>query len=183
MSLADKWAEFIYRIATTRNKLRIVMTPIGIIIWFGLSVLFIFASLWLDGLLPVHLSLPTLTKIFISTPLLIIAAILAPGTVYSFIKARGSPVPLNPPKELVTTGLYSRIRNPMLVGWFILLFGLGILLNSISLIFIFTPLFILLNVLYIKTVEEKEMEKKFGQQYLKYKESVPMFIPRFGKRK
>jgi len=71
----------------------------------------------------------------------------------------------------------------MLLGWFMLLFGLGILLNSISLIFIFTPLFILVNVLYIKTVEEKEMEEKFGQQYLKYKKSVPMFIPRFGRRK
>jgi len=31
-------------------------------------------------------------------------------------------------------------------------------------------------------VEEKEMEKKFGREYLKYKESVPMFIPRFRRR-
>ena len=158
------------------------MTPIGIIFWLGLSVLFIFASLWLDNLLPVHLSLPTLTKIFISVPLLIIAVILAPGTLYSFIKARGSPVPFNPPKELVTTGLYSRTRNPMLLGWFIMLFGLGILLNSISLLLIFTPLFICLNIVYLRTIEEKEMEKKFGKQYLEYKKNVPMFIPRFGKR-
>jgi len=64
-----------------------------------------------------------------------------------------------------------------------MLFGVGLLLNSISLIFIFTPLFILVNILYLKAVEEKEMEKKFGEQYLKYKQSVPMFIPRLGKRK
>jgi len=70
----------------------------------------------------------------------------------------------------------------MLLGWFILLLGLGILLNSISLIFIFTPIFILLNILYLKAVEEKEMEKKFGEPYLEYKKSVPMFIPRFGKK-
>ena len=183
MSLTDRWAEFIYRIATTKNKLKIIAIPVGIIFWFGLSVLFILASLWLDGLLPVHLSLPTLAKILVSAPLLIIAATLAPGTVYGFWKVGGSPVPLNPPKKLLTTGLYSRVRNPMLLGWFTMVFGLGILLNSISLIFIFTPLFILLNVLYLKTVEEKEMEKKFGEQYLKYKESVPMFIPRLGKRK
>jgi protein-S-isoprenylcysteine O-methyltransferase Ste14 len=31
-------------------------------------------------------------------------------------------------------------------------------------------------------VEEKEMEKKFGQEYVKYKEIVPMFIPRFRRR-
>ena len=34
----------------------------------------------------------------------------------------------------------------------------------------------------IKAIEEKEMEKKFGGQYLKYRESVPMFIPRFRKK-
>ena len=71
----------------------------------------------------------------------------------------------------------------MLLGWFIMLFGLGILLNSISLILIFTPLFILLNIFYVKTIEEKEMEKKFGKQYLEYKKNVPMFIPRLSKRK
>ena len=183
MSLADRWAELIYRIATTRNKLKIIMTPVGIILWFGLSVLFILASLWLDKFLPVPLLLPIPTNIFLSVPVLLVGAILALWSVYSFGKARGSPVPLNPPQKLVTTGLYSQIRNPMLLGWIIMLFGVGLLLNSISLIFIFTPLFILLNVLYLKTIEEKEMEKKFGQQYLKYKESVPMFIPRFGKNK
>ena len=46
------------------------------------------------------------------------------------------------------------------------MFGLGILLGSLSLILIFTPLFILLNVLYIKAIEKKEMEKKFGDEYL-----------------
>jgi len=59
------------------------------------------------------------------------------------------------------------------------LLGVGILLNSISVIFIFKPLFVCLNIIYLKTIEEKEMEKKFGEAYLKYKESVPMFIPRF----
>ena len=183
MSLTDRWAEFIYRIATTKNKLKIIITPIGIIFWFSLSVVFVLASLWLDKLLPVHRLFSPPTNLFLSVPLLVMGSSLALWTVYNFYKARGSPVPLNPPKELVTTGLYSRVRNPMLLGWFILLFGLGILLNSISLLFIFFPLFILLNVLYLKTIEEKEMEKKFGRQYLKYKESVPMFIPRFGKRR
>jgi len=183
MSLGDRWAEFIYRVARTKSKLKIALTPVGIILWFGLSVLFVFASLWLDKLLPLHLSLPAYADIFLSMPLLVIGATLSLGTVYSFIKASGSPVPYNPPKELVTTGLNSWIRNPMLLGWFIMLFGLGILLNSFSLIFVFTPLFIILNILYIKTIEEKEMEKKFSKEYLKYKESVPMFIPRLGRRK
>ena len=182
MSLADRWAEIIYRFATNRSRSRVIITPIGIIFWFSFSTLFVFASLWLDEVLPVNLPFVSPLNIFLSLPLLIIGAILCLWTVFTFFKARGSPVPLNPPQKLVVRGLYACVRNPMTLGWFIVLFGLGILLNSISLIFVFTPLFIYLNVLYLKTVEEKEMEKKFGQEYLKYKENVPMFIPRFSRR-
>lgn len=182
MNLGDRYAEFIYRVATTKNRLKIVTTPIGIILWFSLSILFVFTSLWLDRLLPMRLLFSTPINLSLSVLPLVIGAILALWAVYTFVKTRGSPVPLNPPKKLVTIGLYSQVRNPMLLGWFLMLLGLGILLNSISLIFIFTPIFILLNVVYIKTIEEKEMEKKFGEQYLKYKKSVPMFIPRFHRK-
>jgi protein-S-isoprenylcysteine O-methyltransferase Ste14 len=182
MSLADRWAEFIYQGATTRSKLKIVATPIGLIFWFSLGVLLVFASLWLDKFLPVQLLIPTLANISLSGLLLLIGATLCLWTIYSFVRAKGSPVPLNPPQRLVTTGLYSWVRNPMVTGWIMMMFGVGVLLNSISLIFIFTPLFLLLNILYLKAIEEKEMEKKFGQEYLKYKESVPMFIPRFRRR-
>jgi protein-S-isoprenylcysteine O-methyltransferase Ste14 len=183
MSRADRYAEFIYRLATTRNKLKIIATPVGIIFWFGLSALLVFASLWLDGHLPVCLPLPAPTNIFISAPLIVIGATLCLLTVYSFFRARGSPVPINPPQKLVVGGLYSQTRNPMVLGWIIMLFGVGILLSSISLVAIFTPLFTLLNVLYLKTIEEREMEKKFGEEYLKYKQRVPMFIPRLRKHK
>ena len=50
----------------------------------------------------------------------------------------------------------------MILGLFLLMLGLGILFRSLSLVFIFTPLFILMNVFYLKVIEEKEMEKKFG---------------------
>ncbi len=182
MSLADRWAEAIYRMAITRNKLKIIMTPVGIIFWFGLSALLVFASLWLDTFLRVPLLLSMPLNVFLSVPVLVLGAVLALWPVYIFFKSRGSPVPINPPPSLVATGIYSRIRNPMVLGWIIMLFGVGLLLDSISLTFIFTPLFLLLNILYLKTVEEKEMEKKFGQEYVKYKESVPMFFPRFGRK-
>ncbi|MDH5695252.1 MAG: isoprenylcysteine carboxylmethyltransferase family protein [Dehalococcoidia bacterium] len=183
MSRADRYAEFLSRIAMTRNKLKIIMTPVGAIFWFGLSALLVFASLWLDKLLPVRLPLATPTNIFVSLPVIVIGSALAIWPFITFLQARGTPVPLNPPQKLVVKGLYAYIRNPMVLGWLILLFGIGILLNSIFLIFVFTPLFAALNILYLKTIEEKEMEKKFGEEYLKYKQSVPMFIPRLRKQK
>lgn len=183
MGLADRYAQFVYRIANTRNKLKIIMTPVGIIFWLGLSALLVFASLWLDRLWSIQLPPAPPTNIFVSMPLIIIGATLALWTIYTFFRARGSPVPLNPPQRLVTGGLYSWVRNPMLLGWIVMLFGVGILLNSFSFVAIFAPLFILINVIYLKTFEEKEMEKKFGEEYLKYKQRVPMLIPWSSKRK
>ena len=182
MGLADRWAEFIYKLATSKNRLKIIATPLGLVFWFGLGVLLVFASLWLDNILPVRLTLPAPVGISLSVLLLVIGVALCFWTIYNFVKAKGSPVPINPPKRLVTTGLYSRVRNPMVSGWIVMMFGVGVRLDSISLIFIFTPLFLLLNILYLKTIEEKEMEKKFGQEYIEYRESVPMFIPGFRRR-
>lgn len=178
MSLTSRWVGAIYRVVTTRKKQGAVLTPVGLIFWFGLSALLVLASLWLDSWLQLPPFLLAPASVSLGILLLVVGAPLDFWTIYSFFRAGGSPVPLNPPRKLVTSGLYSRIRNPMLLGWFIILFGLGMLFNSVSLTFIFTPLSILLNVLYLKNIEEREMEMKFGEQYLEYKRSVPMFIPR-----
>lgn len=66
---------------------------------------------------------------------------------------------------------------------FLLVFGLGLLLRSISLVFIFTPLFILLNVLELKSVEEPELESRLEKAYREYKERVPMFFPKLTRGK
>ena len=65
----------------------------------------------------------------------------------------------------------------MLTGIFIQLFGLGIALGSISLVWVFTPLFIIIHVWELKKVEEPELVKRLGQDYVEYKKRVPMFFP------
>ena len=64
----------------------------------------------------------------------------------------------------------------MLSGVFILLFGMGILIGSFSFTFIFTPLFIVLNVWELKAIEEPELTKRLGKEYLAYKNSVRRWI-------
>jgi protein-S-isoprenylcysteine O-methyltransferase Ste14 len=104
-------------------------------------------------------------------------------SILHFVKIKGTPVPFNPPPKLVNAGPYAYVRNPMLSGVFILMFGFGILFNSISLVFIFTPLFILFNYVELKAIEETELEKRLGKKYLKYKKRVPMFIPKLRRTK
>jgi protein-S-isoprenylcysteine O-methyltransferase Ste14 len=69
----------------------------------------------------------------------------------------------------------------MLTGVFALLFGIGVLLGSTSLLVLFTPLFILINVWELKAIEEPELLKRLGQDYIEYRKRTPMFFPSLGK--
>ena len=71
----------------------------------------------------------------------------------------------------------------MLTGVFFLLFGIGFAINSLSLVVFFTPLYILANLWEIKEIEEPELVKRIGEEYVAYKRRTPMFIPGMRLRK
>lgn len=79
-------------------------------------------------------------------------------------------------QELVTSGIYSRIRHPFYTSILILFLGVALMaLNIFSTVFYF--LFIISIHFRIKK-EEKELKHKFGSEYIKYKEDVPKLIPK-----
>jgi protein-S-isoprenylcysteine O-methyltransferase Ste14 len=177
MNIWDRCAGFVYRVATGNKRLRIILTPTAALLFYGFIVCSVFAALWVDG----WLSLPRFNSSWslgLSVLLMLPGCLMGGWSVIAFFRTGGTPVPFNPPPRLVTTGLYAYVRNPMFLGGFLFLLGLGVLLGSISLTLIFMPLLMLVYVFYVKAVEEKEMEKKFGPEYLEYKKRLPMFIPR-----
>ena len=91
-------------------------------------------------------------------------------------------MPFNPPTELIVTGPYRWMRNPMVTGVFVGLFGLGLILHSAAIVFIWTPLYVVAHLIELKTIEEPELELRFGTAYTDYKHTVPMFIPRPWRR-
>lgn len=178
MNLAEKLIGMFYRAATSSKKIRTLLTPAGAVFFFAIMALFLFAALQVDKLFGFPQLLPLPLSIIVSVPFLAIGLFLVLWSILHFVKVKGTPVPFNPPPILVTTGPYAHVRNPMLTGLFVLLFGLGVLFRSISFVSIFTPLFILLNVLELKEIEELELEKRLGREYVEYKKRVPMFVPR-----
>jgi protein-S-isoprenylcysteine O-methyltransferase Ste14 len=94
---------------------------------------------------------------------------------------RGTPMPFDPPKELVARGLYRYVRNPMYVGVVSVLLGEALLFASSRLLtyavaaFTFFFLFVLLY-------EEPTLGEKFGESYRRYRERVPRWIPRAPRR-
>ena len=177
--LRTKLIDFLYKVATGSKKVRNLLTPVGAIFFVSFITLFVLLALQLDKLLKLPQLFSRPFNIILSVPILFLGLPLIGWSVLHFLRVKGTPVPFNPPPRLVATGPYAYARNPMLSGAFILLFGLGILIGSFSFAFIFTPLFVVLNVWELKAIEEPELAKRLGQEYLEYKNKTPMFIPNF----
>src|SRR5262245_58286573 len=61
----------------------------------------------------------------------LIAGVLIYGwTVWDFIRARGTPLPLDAPKELVVRGLYRYVRNPMYIGVLLVIIGQALIFET-----------------------------------------------------
>ena len=98
----------------------------------------------------------------------------------SFTRATGTQVPVAPTQTVVTSGPYAVSRNPMLTSAFIMVGGAGVLFNSWS--FMLAGLVIpTAYLMYIKLVEERELEARFGEEYLSYKKSTPFIMPKLAR--
>ncbi len=177
MSVKNQWIHLIYVAATGSRRVRLLLTPIVGLSYALFASLFVIASFLFDKFFGFSNFLSTPFDIIFSAPLLIIGLFLMFWSIFHFVKVKGTPVPFNPPPKLVNSGPYTYIRNPMLSGIFFFLFGVGLVYGSISLVFVFTPLFILINVIELKIIEEPELEMRLGQEYQDYKKSTPMFFP------
>jgi protein-S-isoprenylcysteine O-methyltransferase Ste14 len=179
MGIFERLANAIFRTATGDANRRLLLTPLVALIFLTFIILLIIAASLTDA----WLKLPSIS--FAPWTIILAVVLLAAGilfygwTMVNFMRARGTPVPINPPKELVVSGPYAHSRNPMLTSIYLIFFGAGILWGSLSFTLFYTPLFILVNSFYIRQVEEREMELKFGQAYRDYKKRVPMYFPRF----
>jgi len=183
MSIRDRWISLLHRAATGTKKTRTLLTPIGVVIFGGFTSLFVVLSLLVDRWLSLPWPLSSGLSWLIATPLIAIGVGVTAWSASHFLKVKGTPVPFNPPPTLVMTGPYQFVRNPMLMGVFLLLFGLGFAIKSLSLVVLFTPLFVLANVWELKEIEEPELVKRLGEDYVAYKQQTPMFIPKVRLRK
>jgi protein-S-isoprenylcysteine O-methyltransferase Ste14 len=182
MDIRESWINLLHRAATGTKKTRTLLTPIGIAIFGAFTAVFVIAALWIDKLLSLPGLLPDSARLPVAIPVMAIGIAFTAWSGFHFLKVKGTPVPFNPPPEVVTTGPYRYARNPMLTGVFLFLFGLGFAVDSLSLVLFFTPLFILVNVWELKQIEEPELAKRFGETYSEYRRRTPMFIPGLGRR-
>jgi len=174
----ERIINLIYKGATSSKRIRLILTPLVGAAFFCTILFAIFISFSMDRFFgfPAFISMPY--RIAISMPFLLIGILLWTWSAWIFLKTKGTPVPINPPPKLVTDGPYAYSRNPMMTGVFMMLAGIGILFESVSLTFIITPLIIIISILEFKYIEEPELEKRFGKEYTAYKKRTPIIIPK-----
>jgi len=89
----------------------------------------------------------------------------------------GTPAPYDPPKKLVACGVYTRVRNPMMIGVVFVLLGEALLCGSLP-ILVWCLIFLQSCLVLIPFWEEPDLECRFGENYLEYKRQVPRWIPK-----
>jgi protein-S-isoprenylcysteine O-methyltransferase Ste14 len=119
--------------------------------------------------------------VWLAFPLWLIAGVMMVQCFFDFsFKGRGTPAPIDPPKELVDVGLYRFVRNPMYIAGMVALFGFAIWSPSLPLI-VAPFLFFVATHLFVTGYEEPTLRRKFGRAYGAYCTRVPRWVPQIRK--
>lgn len=79
-------------------------------------------------------------------------------------------------RKLITSGIYSKMRHPVYLGRMLMNLGFLIMFPIVPMLIV-TVVFVI--VWYLMALhEEMLLMKRFGRNYKKYREKVPMFIPK-----
>ncbi|MGA6985508.1 MAG: isoprenylcysteine carboxylmethyltransferase family protein [Terriglobales bacterium] len=91
----------------------------------------------------------------------------------------GTPAPIAPTRILVVKGLHRFVRNPMYIGVALVIGGQAWLFHSLH-IAIYLACMLLIVHLFVIFYEEPTLHEQFGEEYDRYRASVPRWIPKFG---
>jgi protein-S-isoprenylcysteine O-methyltransferase Ste14 len=82
-------------------------------------------------------------------------------------------------EQLVTSGPYAYIRNPIYMGNFFIGLGMVLIAEAFALLPVFVAFFALQYRAIVAT-EENFLNERFGAAYDRYRGAVPRWIPKFG---
>ena len=115
---------------------------------------------------------------YLAFPLWLIGIAILLWSFWNFLyEVRGTPAPIDPPKELVATGFYRYVRNPMYVGILAAILGHFLWFGYWNLLIYEAVVFLAFHT-FVTIYEEPTLKIKFGAAYEDYLRNVPRWIPR-----
>jgi protein-S-isoprenylcysteine O-methyltransferase Ste14 len=115
---------------------------------------------------------------YLALPLWIMGGVIVLWSFWNFLaQGRGTPAPIDPPKELVATGFYRYVRNPMYVGVLAAILGHFLWFGYWNLLLYAGIVFLAFHA-FVTYYEEPNLKRRFGAAYEDYLRRVPRWIPR-----
>jgi protein-S-isoprenylcysteine O-methyltransferase Ste14 len=149
----------------------------GMVFWIIIPLFIVVGSGFMDPWLSLPRFFHRSVNPVIALVLMVVGWLFANWTVkVQFSFGKGTPIPLMATQKLVVKRPYTYCRNPMTLGTTAYYLGVAVWTGSISalILALIYPVGILI---YIKLVEETELEQRFGLEYLEYKRKTPFLIP------
>lgn len=116
--------------------------------------------------------------IFPGSGLILSGTLLALYAGYYLIRhGKGTPLPLDPTSQLVTTGPYRFVQNPQAIAMILMVTGEVLAIES-NWLWLMLPLTIIYLEGIVAPWEKRQMTKQFGALYLDYVARVRKWIPR-----
>jgi protein-S-isoprenylcysteine O-methyltransferase Ste14 len=156
----------------------------------GSALFFLVAPAMLAGVIPWSITHWEFQPPFLAaeaTRLAGLAFIIAgvPGLLDSFarfaLQGLGTPAPIAPPRNLVVSGLYRYVRNPIYVAVVAVILGQAVLFADWHL-FGYGALIWLFFHIFVIAYEEPTLRQSFGAEYESYCANVPRWLPRLTPR-
>lgn len=138
------------------------------------ALMFIVLAYFLGRFLPLAVSAPAILR-YIGLGLTFIGFLFGIGALMEFRKAHTTLDPHGSAKQLVTSGIYRFTRNPIYLGFLLMVIGLP--LNSgLYWGVVLAPFYVFLMNRLIIQHEEAYLERKFGKVYTDYTSRVRRWL-------
>ena len=115
----------------------------------------------------------------VSFPLAVVAMIVAgwfsTSAFLTMTRAKTAIDPAKPATAIVSDGVFRFSRNPLYLSLTLLYIGISLLLNAVWALLLLLPLLVVVQIGVIQR-EEVYLERKFGDEYLRYKTQVRRWL-------
>lgn len=119
--------------------------------------------------------LPRTAALCLGVLLIVVSIPIAVSGFRALARAKTAVDPRKPSTAIVNFGAFRHTRNPLYVSLMLLYLGIASLINSIWILILVFPLLAVIQKGVIER-EERYLEKKFGEEYLRYKRQVRRWI-------
>ena len=114
----------------------------------------------------------------VGVALLVVAIVVLVRAFARFVtEGRGTPAPVAPTERLVIGGEYRFVRNPMYVAVVGAVLAQAMIFGSLSLLAYAAVLWAVMAA-FVHWYEEPVLLKSYGEEYQRYRQAVPAWLPR-----